>query len=69
MAFANLARRELHCKIVYYGPGRGGKTTNLVWLHGRLPPAQRSEAERPALGEEFGEEALGRVDRLFGSTA
>jgi mutual gliding-motility protein MglA len=46
MAFVNLARRELHCKIVYYGPGRGGKTTNLVWLHGRLPPEHRSELVR-----------------------
>jgi mutual gliding-motility protein MglA len=46
MAFVNLARRELHCKIVYYGPGRGGKTTNLVWLHGRLPPEHRSDLVR-----------------------
>jgi signal recognition particle receptor subunit beta len=46
MAFVNLARRELHCKIVYYGPGRGGKTTNLVWLHGRLPPERRSDLVR-----------------------
>ncbi|MBM3317972.1 MAG: gliding-motility protein MglA [Candidatus Eisenbacteria bacterium] len=43
MAFIHAAKRELHCKIVYYGPGLGGKTTNLVWLHGRLPAAGRSD--------------------------
>jgi mutual gliding-motility protein MglA len=46
MALVNLARRELHCKIVYYGPGLGGKTTNLVLLHQRLPQDQRSEMVR-----------------------
>jgi len=43
MAFVNLARRELHCKIVYYGPGLGGKTTNLIHLFRRLPPERRGE--------------------------
>jgi hypothetical protein len=33
----NYATREITCKIVYYGPGRSGKTTNLRHLHGRLP--------------------------------
>lgn len=46
MAFIHVAKRELHCKIVYYGPGCGGKTTNLAWLHARLAPAQRSEMVR-----------------------
>jgi signal recognition particle receptor subunit beta len=46
MAFVNLARREIHCKIVYYGPGLCGKTTNLVALHQRIPPARRSELVR-----------------------
>jgi hypothetical protein len=46
MALVNSARRELHCKIVYYGPGLGGKTTNLVLLHQRLPQDQRSEMVR-----------------------
>jgi signal recognition particle receptor subunit beta len=32
MAIFNLKRREIECKIVYYGPGRGGKTTNLEYL-------------------------------------
>lgn len=36
MAFVNRSTGELHCKIVYYGPGRGGKTTNLEYVHRRL---------------------------------
>ncbi|MCK4412938.1 MAG: gliding-motility protein MglA [Candidatus Eisenbacteria sp.] len=43
MAFIHVARRELHCKIVYYGPGLGGKTTNLRQLFDHLPPARRGE--------------------------
>ena len=29
--------REITCKIVYYGPGRSGKTTNLQYIYGRVP--------------------------------
>lgn len=36
MAFIDLARKEINCKIVFYGPGRGGKTTNLIYLHKAL---------------------------------
>ncbi len=36
MALINLAAREIHGKIVYYGPGLGGKTTNLKYLHDHL---------------------------------
>jgi len=32
MAIFNLKKREIECKVVYYGPGRGGKTTNLEYL-------------------------------------
>ncbi len=32
MAVFNINRREIECKIVYYGPGRGGKTTNLEYI-------------------------------------
>ncbi|MEJ2102814.1 MAG: gliding motility protein [Desulfobacterales bacterium] len=32
MAIINLKKREVECKIVYYGPGRGGKTTNLQYI-------------------------------------
>jgi len=33
MAVVNLKNREIECKIVYYGPGRCGKTTNLEYIH------------------------------------
>jgi signal recognition particle receptor subunit beta/predicted nucleic acid-binding Zn-ribbon protein len=39
MVVYNAATRELTAKIVYYGPGLGGKTTNLQLLHDRLEPA------------------------------
>jgi signal recognition particle receptor subunit beta len=32
MAIFNLKKREIECKIVYYGPGRCGKTTNLEYI-------------------------------------
>jgi len=32
VSFINFASREINCKIVYYGPGLGGKTTNLQWV-------------------------------------
>lgn len=35
MPLVNHARREIHLKVVYYGPGLGGKTTNLESIHGR----------------------------------
>jgi signal recognition particle receptor subunit beta len=33
MTFINYAAREINCKIVYYGPGLCGKTTNIQWVH------------------------------------
>ena len=36
MAIINQATKELQVKIVYYGPGRGGKTTNLEQVHGNV---------------------------------
>jgi signal recognition particle receptor subunit beta len=33
----NYATREITCKIVYYGPGRSGKTTNLHYIYGQVP--------------------------------
>jgi signal recognition particle receptor subunit beta len=32
VSFVNFASREIHCKIVYYGAGLSGKTTNLQWI-------------------------------------
>ena len=33
MSFINYSSREINCKIVYYGPGLCGKTTNLEWIY------------------------------------
>ena len=33
MTFINYASREINCKIVYYGPGLGGKTTNIQYIY------------------------------------
>ncbi len=41
MAFLNYSTRELNVKIVYYGPGLCGKTTNLKFIYGRAPDANR----------------------------
>jgi hypothetical protein len=43
MTFINYAARELNCKIVYYGPGLGGKTTNLKWIYGKSNPTSRGK--------------------------
>lgn len=37
MAIINVGVREIHCKIVYYGPGMCGKTTNLQYIHSQVP--------------------------------
>ena len=39
----NFARREIACKIVYYGPGMSGKTTNLEILHEKTPREHKGE--------------------------
>ena len=36
MSMINYASREINCKIVYYGPGLGGKTTNLEYVYGKV---------------------------------
>ena len=38
MTFINYATREINCKIVYYGPGLGGKTTNLQYIYNKTNP-------------------------------
>ncbi len=43
MALINHRAREIHFKIVYYGPSLGGKTTNLKVLHDRLPADRRGK--------------------------
>jgi len=53
VSFINYSSREINCKIVYYGPGLCGKTTNLQYIYKRTNPEQKgklislaTEAER-----------------------
>lgn len=43
MSLVNYATREITCKIVYYGPGRAGKTTNLHYIHGQVPSDRKGQ--------------------------
>lgn len=43
MAFVNFATREITAKIVYYGPGLGGKTSSLQYIHNCLPAENRGK--------------------------
>jgi signal recognition particle receptor subunit beta len=43
MSFINYSSREINCKIVYYGPGLGGKTTNLQFIYKRMNPETRGK--------------------------
>ena len=43
MSFVNYHSKEVNCKIVYYGPGLGGKTTNLQHVYKRTSSDVRSE--------------------------
>ena len=38
MSFINYSSREINCKLVYYGPGLCGKTTNLQYIYGKTAP-------------------------------
>ena len=41
--FINWALQEINLKIVYYGPGMSGKTTNLEYIHSKLDPSLAGE--------------------------
>jgi signal recognition particle receptor subunit beta len=43
MSLVNYATREITCKIVYYGPGRSGKTTNLHYIYGQVPGDRKGQ--------------------------
>ena len=43
MSMINYASREINCKIVYYGPGLGGKTTNLEFVYNKVTPNTRGK--------------------------
>jgi signal recognition particle receptor subunit beta len=43
MSFFNHAAKEINCKIVYYGPGLSGKTTNLQYIYQQTNPEQKGK--------------------------
>jgi len=43
MSMINYASREINCKIVYYGPGLGGKTTNIEYVYEKVAPSTRGK--------------------------
>jgi len=43
MSFINYASREINCKIVYYGPGLCGKTTNLQHIYSKTAPEAKGK--------------------------
>jgi hypothetical protein len=43
VTFINYASREINCKIVYYGPGLGGKTTNLQYIYDTSAAQQKGK--------------------------
>src|SRR4030042_3660108 len=52
MAVFNYQKKEIDAKIVYYGPGISGKTTNLQHIHQHLKPEQRGKMVSLATNEE-----------------
>ncbi len=67
MSFINYSAREINCKIVYYGPGLCGKTTNLLYIYKKTAPDNKgkmislaTETER-TLFFDFLPLALGQV--------
>ncbi len=43
MALIDLSKKEVHCKVVYYGPGRCGKTTNLLYIYQAMDDSDRGK--------------------------
>ncbi|NNF29502.1 MAG: gliding-motility protein MglA [Gemmatimonadetes bacterium] len=43
MSMINYASREINCKVVYYGPGLGGKTTNLEYVYSKVNPETKGK--------------------------
>jgi len=52
VALIDVRKREIHAKIVYYGPGLSGKTTNLVNIHNRLPDEIKGAMQSIATEDE-----------------
>jgi hypothetical protein len=43
VSFINFPAREINCKLVYYGPGLGGKTANLQWIYENTGQGQKGK--------------------------
>ena len=43
MSLINHSAKEIHCKLVYYGPSLGGKTTNIQWVYNNSKSQDQSE--------------------------
>jgi signal recognition particle receptor subunit beta len=43
VSFINFPAREINCKLVYYGPGLGGKTANLQWIYEKSATGQKGK--------------------------
>ena len=52
MAVFSYFRKEIDAKIVYYGPGLCGKTTNLRFIHQNIEPSQRGKMVSLATNED-----------------
>ncbi len=71
MPHINYDNKEINFKIVYYGPGMSGKTTNLVHIHKMLQPDHRGEMvvldtdEERTLFFDFFPLSLGRIEGFF----
>src|SRR5262245_55639717 len=70
MSFINHEKKELNFKLVYYGPGLSGKTTNLQYIYERTDPDTKgkmitvaTETDR-ALFFDFRPRALGKIQGL-----
>ncbi|MEA1913410.1 MAG: ADP-ribosylation factor-like protein [candidate division WOR-3 bacterium] len=43
MSLINYSSKEINCKLVYYGPGLGGKTTNIKYVYSKVNPESRGK--------------------------
>jgi len=43
VSLINYSSREINCKVVYYGPGLGGKTTNIQYVYEKLAPETKGK--------------------------
>lgn len=47
MSLINYSSREINCKVVYYGPGLGGKRTNIQYVYEKLAPEMKCTLVTP----------------------